>query len=217
MKPDLTDITIILDRSGSMQSVAADTIGGFNKFLSDQQAASGEANITLNQFDHEFACVINDAPVKSAKPLDSTTFVPRGNTALFDAIGRAINATGARLSALPEDQRPSKVVVVIITDGHENASREFTREKVDQMITEQRDKWKWEFVFLGANQDAIKTAGGLGISAANSMTYAANTKGTRAAFEATSANLSMMRCGGAQTMEYSVQNRKEQREAGASH
>lgn len=217
MKDNHTDITIVLDRSGSMSSVASDTIGGFNRFLDDQKKAPGTATITLNQFDHEYQRVIDAKPIAEAYPLTAETFVPRGNTALLDAIGRSINETGARLSSLPEDQRPAKVVVVIITDGHENASREFDRSKIDSMITEQRDKWNWEFVFLGANQDAIKAAQGMGIAAANAMTYAANAAGTSGAFQATSANLVSLRAGQSRSMGYSGEQRRAQKDAGATH
>ncbi len=210
-----TDITIILDRSGSMHSIRTDTIGGFNRFLSDQQAAPGEASITLNQFDHEFQRVLTAAPIQSALPLTHATFVPRGNTALLDAIGRSITETGKRLSAINEGQRPGKVAVVIITDGMENASREYTRERINQMISHQRDAYQWEFVFLAANQDAIAVGQSLGVKAANSMTYAANSAGTCAAFAATSDNLRAMRSGQSRSMAYSVKDRAEQRKAGA--
>lgn len=216
MKANHTDITIVLDRSGSMQSVRDDTIGGFNRFLSDQQVAPGSANITLNQFDHEFETVLNGVEIKSARPLDGQTFVPRGNTALFDAIGRSINETGKRIEAMPESDRPEKVVFVIVTDGEENHSREFNKSKVMEMIQHQREKYQWEFVFLGANQDAIAAAGGIGISASNAMTYAHNSVGTCAAFASTSKNLRQFRAGG-QSMGYSVQDREAQANAGASH
>lgn len=217
MKDNYTDITIILDRSGSMQSVAADTIGGFNKFLDDQKATPGEATITLNQFDTVYERIIDAKPIASASHLTPQTFVPRGMTALHDAIGRSIEDTGKRLAAMPEDQRPSKVVCVIITDGAENASRQFNQEKIDSMITEQRDKWKWEFVFLGANQDAIATATKLGIGAQNAMTYAHNPVGTVKSFAAVSSNLRSMRMGATATMAYTNQQRKEQKDAGATH
>lgn len=214
MKTNHTDITIILDRSGSMSSVADDTIGGFNRFLSDQQAAPGTASITLNQFDDQFETVLNGVEIHSAKSLDRTTFVPRGYTALFDAIGRSITDTGARIEAMPESERPEKVVCVIITDGHENASREFIKPKVMEMIQHQREKYQWEFVFLGANQDAIAAAKGFGIAASNAMSFAGNGQGVTAAFASTSRNLQQYRAGG-QSMAYSTQDRQEQLKAGA--
>lgn len=214
MKQNSTDITVVLDRSGSMQSIASDTIGGFNKFLSDQQAAPGEAVITLNQFDDVFEHVLKAVAISEAKPLNNSTFVPRGSTALLDAIGRSIEETGKRLESIPEDQRPSKVVVVIITDGHENASSKFSRQQIDEKIRHQRDNYQWEFVFLGANQDAIDAAAGIGIQGANSMTYAANTQGTTAAFASVSRNLRYYRAGDVQTMAFCASDRDDQKDAG---
>lgn len=216
MKTNHTDITIVLDRSGSMASVAPDTIGGFNRFLDDQQKAPGTAAITLHQFDHEFETVLDAKPIGEAKPLDGTTFVPRGNTALMDAIGRAITGTVSRLEKTPDADRPEKVVFVIVTDGQENASREFNHAKVHEMITHQKEKYQWEFVFLGANQDAIKAAGNIGIQAANAMTYAHNKAGTVAAFASTSNNLMRMRSGATTTMDYSAEDRLKQTRAGVS-
>lgn len=215
MKQNHTDITVVLDRSGSMSSVADDTIGGFNRFLNDQRTAAGTAVITLHQFDHEFETMIKGIDVRSAHELTDKTFVPRGNTALLDAIGRAIGDTGNRMNALPENERADKVVFVIITDGHENASHEYDHAKVFEMISHQRDKYKWEFVFLGANQDAIKAATNLGMAGANAMTYAANSVGTRSAFASTSSNLRSLRAGGQSTMAYSKSDRDAQKLAGA--
>ena len=216
MKQNHTDITIVLDRSGSMASVADDTIGGFNRFLDDQRKAPGSAAITLHQFDDQFETPIKAQDVKSAPELSGKTFVPRGNTALLDAIGRAIGDTGARMQAAGNDCA-AKVVVVIITDGQENASHEYNHAKVFEMIGHQRDKYKWEFVFLGANQDAIKAATHLGMAAGNAMNYAANALGTSKAFAATSANLCAVRSGQARSMAYSDKDRDEQSKAGATH
>lgn len=216
MKKDHTDITIILDRSGSMSAVAGDTIGGFNRFLNDQKKGAGTATITLHQFDNQFETPIKAQDIQSAPELTTATFVPRGNTALLDAIGRAIVDTGARMSAAG-DQCAEKVVVVIITDGQENASHEYNHAKVHEMIEHQRSKYQWEFVFLGANQDAIKAATNLGVAGGNAMTYAHNAKGTTAAFDSTSANLRSMRAGVTASMKYSEEDRKKQRAAGATH
>jgi len=214
MNKNHTDITIVLDRSGSMSSVASDTIGGFNRFLADQRIAAGTASITLHQFDHEFETLINAQDVKAAADLTPATFVPRGNTALLDAIGRAIVNTGARLQAKSETERAGKVVFVIITDGQENASHEYDHGKVFEMISHQRDKYSWEFVFLGANQDAIKTASRMGVATANAMTYAHNAAGTAAAFTSTSSNLRRMRSGEAVCMAYSPADHEAQVKAG---
>lgn len=206
MKTDLTDITVVLDRSGSMSTVVNDTKGGFDHFVDDQKKAPGQANLTLVQFDTEYEFVHKGKPIAEIPGL---TFEPRGSTALLDAIGRAINETGERLKATPEADRPGKVVFVIITDGEENASKEFKKDKINEMIKHQRDAYKWEFVFLGANQDAIQAGADLGVALANSMTYAHNSKGVQAAFHTTSMNLRSFRADAAVDMSYSAQDRKE--------
>jgi hypothetical protein len=213
MKTGYTDISIVLDRSGSMQSVREDTIGGFNTFLADQKAAPGEAAITLAQFDDVYEVVYSALAVADAKPLDRSTFVPRGSTALLDAIGRTISDAGKRFEAMAEDARPEKVIFVIVTDGEENASKEFTSAKINDLITHQRDIYKWEFVFLGANQDAITTASNLGINAASSMTYAANSGGVQAMYASLSKNLVKCRGGLTGDIGFSAEDRELQRRA----
>jgi uncharacterized protein YegL len=215
MKTGYTDISVVLDRSGSMESVRSDTIGGFNAFLADQRIAGGEATVTLVQFDNIYEVVYSAIPLTDAKPLDNSTFVPRGSTALLDAIGRTVHGTGKRLEAMAEDQRPEKVVFVILTDGLENASQEFTAQKVNDIISHQRDVYKWEFVFLGANQDAITTAANLGIGAANALTYAANSAGVKHAFRSLSKNLAGYREGTSAKVDFSDEDREQQRKAGA--
>jgi hypothetical protein len=214
MKTNHTDITIVLDRSGSMASVASDTIGGFNRFLDDQKKAEGTATLTLNQFDDQYERAIEPSDIQAVAPLTDETFVPRGMTALLDAIGRSITDTGKRLEEMPEGDRAEKVVMVIITDGFENASSKFTKEKINEMIAHQRDVYGWEFVFLGANQDAIGTATTFGIKGANAMTYAHNAVGTQSAFASTSRNMAAFRAGTSKTMAYSAQDRDDQDKAG---
>ncbi len=179
MKDDLTDITIVLDRSGSMASVREDTIGGFNSFLEEQKAVSGSATLSLVQFDDRYEVLYEGRRLQDAPLLTAQTFVPRGSTALLDAVGRTIQATGVRLAALPERERPRKVLFVVMTDGEENASREFSSGQIFDMITHQREKYQWEFVFVGANQDAIATGASYGIPQANALNYAATPAGTR--------------------------------------
>lgn len=214
MKENLTDITIVLDRSGSMESIKDDTVGGYNRFLSDQQKADGEGLLTLVQFDDRYEVHSNAINLKSAEPLNNQTFQPRGATALLDAIGRTIETTGKRLEAMAEADRPAKVVFVIITDGHENASQRYTQNHINDMISHQRDTYKWEFVFLGANQDAITTATGFGIAAASAMTYAANSVGTSNAFGAVSRNIASYRVGATLDAAFTDEDRDEQEKAG---
>jgi len=181
MKDDLIDITIVLDRSGSMEAVREDTIGGFNAFLEEQKAVPGDANLTLVQFDDKYDVLYEGKRLQDAPLLSAQTFVPRGSTALLDAIGRTVHATGARLAAQRESERAGKVLFVIMTDGEENASREFSSRQVFEMITHQREKYQWEVVFIGANQDAVATGASYGIPMSNALNYAATPAGTRSA------------------------------------
>lgn len=214
MKDNLCDINIILDRSGSMVKVKEDTIGGFNTFLKEQQSAPGEANITLVQFDDNYEVVYEGKSIKDAQPLDENTFVPRGFTALLDTIGKTINTVGARLAATEEKERPGKVVFVILTDGQENASKEFVPGQIAEMISRQKDTYNWEFIFLGANQNAIVTARGIGIAAQDALSYAANAQGTEAAFASMSGNLVSYRAGLTRGASFSTKDRMMQSKAG---
>lgn len=180
---NLTDISIVLDRSGSMVKVHGDTIEGYNTFIEKQKEASGEAVVSLHQFDHEYVTTYSGKNIKDVQKLDYTTYTPRGNTALLDAVGRTIMATGARLASTPEEKRPGKVLIVVITDGEENSSREFKYDKIKEMIKHQEDNYKWTFVFLGANIDVAKTAMSLGFAATNATQYTSDSKGTRDAFD----------------------------------
>ena len=212
MKQNLTDITVILDRSGSMSSVKNDTIGGFNQFLADQKALPGEATITLAQFDDQFEFVYKSRNIKDAPQLTDATFVPRGWTALLDAIGFCVNDTGARLSNMAENDRPEKVVFLILTDGQENKSREFTKAKINEMITHQRDTYKWQFLFVGANQDAIATGADIGIEAAASMTFSATPAGTQTAFASlSSATASYRSAPSSRAVSFSDEDRRKQK------
>lgn len=211
-----TDITIILDRSGSMSSVKDDTIGGFNNFLSEQQKIEGEAVLSLVQFDDQYETVYLDKDINSAAKLTDATFQPRGMTALFDAVGRTINSVGARLSALTESERPDKVLLVIMTDGFENSSREFNAAKVGEMIKHQRDVYNWQFMFIGANQDAVLSAQEINIPAAAAITYAANEKGTRVAYSMMAQKIGKFRVSNdAAALQIDESDREEQRKAGA--
>ena len=163
MKADLTDITLVVDRSGSMASVREDAEGGVNTFITDQAKEPGEALLTLVQFDTEYEFLHKGVPVSQVPKYE---LVPRGMTALLDAVGRAINETGERLSKMPDQDRPSLVIFVVMTDGEENSSKEFTKAHIREMIEHQQNVYNWQFTFLGANQDAFAEAGGLGIHAA---------------------------------------------------
>jgi hypothetical protein len=167
--PTYTDITMVLDRSGSMQSIKDDTIGGFDAFTSEQRRLPGRCTVSLVQFDNVYEEVYTG---RDLADVPSLTLVPRGSTAMLDAIGRAVNATGARLAAMPEDRRPGTVIVGIMTDGLENASREFTYPMVKALIEQQEQVYGWTFMYMGANQDAIEVGASLGVARDRSLTYA---------------------------------------------
>lgn len=193
MNEDLMDITIVLDRSGSMAAIREDTVGGFNTLLDEHKAQPGSANLTTVQFDDHYDVLYEGRRIQSVPSLTAQTFVPRGSTALLDAVGRTLNATGARLASQPESGRAGKVLFVIMTDGMENASHEFSQRQISEMITHQREKYSWEIVFIGANQDAEATAAGFGLPASNALSQAATPAGTRRAYNILSKATTKMR------------------------
>jgi hypothetical protein len=188
MRNDLTDITVILDRSDSMQACKTDAEGGLNHFIQEQKQLPGEAIFTLVQFDTEYECVHRALPIRD---VPACTLEPRGSTALLDAVGRTIEETGKRLAATPEQERPGLVVMVIVTDGEENASHTFTLDRVKAMIDHQQSVYKWRFTYLGANQDSFAAAGGIGIAANDAADFQYGT--TRAMYTAVTNRLCRMR------------------------
>lgn len=186
-----TEILVITDRSGSMSNIAPDVIGGFNRFLKDQKAQPGEALITYTQFDTNYEVVYTARPISEAPDLNHSTFVPRGGTALFDAIGRTLNEQGERIA---REKWAELVVVCIITDGEENSSREFTRERIQEMV-KHAEANGWQFLFLAANQDAFTAAQSFGSTAKYAGNFQTNSAGVAMAYTATSATLSAMRSG----------------------
>ena len=193
MKKNLTELVFILDRSGSMSRLTADTIGGFNSMIEKQKAEPGEAYVTTVLFDDEYETLHDHLPLEKIKPMTNKEYFARGMTALLDAVGMTIHSVGARLSATPEEERPDKVIVVITTDGMENASREYSREQVRDMITHQQDKYSWNFIFLGANMDAVAEAAKLGIDADFARNYTASNVGTANLYAGVSATMACMR------------------------
>jgi hypothetical protein len=175
------EIAVILDRSGSMEAVATDAIGGFNAFLDSQRREPGEARMTLILFDDRYQVPIKSQPLAEVPLLTRQTFVPRGSTALLDAIGRTLKKMTESFAARPAAERPATIIVAILTDGEENASREFSLAHISDLIAEKRAQG-WEFIFLAANQDAIASAARLSIPAADAEVFAADRAGTQAAF-----------------------------------
>lgn len=191
--PNFTVIQAIIDRSGSMESIRSDAEGGFNAFIADQRAQSGECRVSLVQFDHEYEVVYEDKPIAKVPRLRIT---PRGSTAMLDAIGHTITSLGVRLANLPEDQRPGTVLVCIVTDGLENASREFNYDVIKTMITHQEQVYSWTFLYLGADQDAIAQGSRMGIDASRALSYGRGN--SDAAYHAMSSAVSRMRTAAAQ-------------------
>jgi len=179
---------IILDRSGSMQSIRHDTINGFNQFLKDQQKNNPDCQLSLVQFDHEIDDIYIEAPIKEVSPLNPKTYVPRGTTSLLDAIGFTLDK--ASIITVPKTQN-AKVIVVIITDGQENSSTTFNKDQVFDKIKLLKEKHNWQFIFLGANQDAIQEAQHLGISREQAMTFASDKDGTLNMFIDLSHNINL--------------------------
>lgn len=188
MNKNLTDITVVLDRSGSMSSCKDEAENGLNHFIREQQKLPGYAYFTLVKFDTDYEIVYKGVNIQE---VEKCTLEPRGMTALLDAVGKSINETGERLRNIEEDKRPGLVVFVIVTDGLENSSHEFTKTQIKEMIEKQQSEFNWQFTFLGANQDAFAEAANLGISKVSTMTYSPDK--TDVVFSAVSRNVSGMR------------------------
>jgi hypothetical protein len=206
--PQRTLIAVLLDRSGSMETVKSDTEGGFNAFIDSQRGESGEAVVTLAQFDFEYEVVYANKPIADVPRLD---LQPRGATALYDSLGRLITDVGAELAALPEQARPGTVVVVVFTDGHENSSKEWTHEAITAAIKRQEAEFAWDFLFLGANMDAVAVGTALGFSSDKSMTWSSDNGGAVHAMASTSAYVSRKRAApaGAAVAGFSEDDRRE--------
>ena len=183
MKKNLTELVFILDRSGSMAGLEADTIGGFNAMLQKQRGEPGEAVISTVLFDNETEVIHDRIPLDRVPRLTEKEYYVRGCTALLDAVGGAIHHIGNVHKYAREEDRPEKTLFVITTDGMENASRRYTYDKVKSMIERQREKYGWEFLFLGANIDAAREAARFGIRADCAADYHADSIGTEAVYE----------------------------------
>ena len=179
MNPNKTAVICVIDKSGSMSSVKDDTIGSFNEFLLEQQKLEGECLLTLTLFSTDYVIVHKNVPVADVEPLTKDTYFPGGNTALIDAICRSIDEVGAELTVMPEDERPGKVIMMILTDGMENASKEYSHVDVKKKIATQKDEFSWEFIYLGADINSEKHAEAMGISAQHFCAYSATGAGTR--------------------------------------
>ena len=187
MKKGLTELVFIIDRSGSMGGLESDTIGGFNAMLKEQKAVEGDAVVTTVLFDDKFELLHDRIDIRAVAPLTDKDYTVRGTTALLDALGRTIHKIRAVQKHTAENYRAEKVLFVIITDGQENASREYSAERIKIRIELQKQKYGWEFVFFGANMDSVMEAGKLGIAADRAQNYCADAIGTSVAYTAMSA------------------------------
>lgn len=195
MKTNRTELVFILDRSGSMSGLEDDTIGGYNAMLRKQQQEPGEVRVTTVLFDDRIELLHDRLDLAAISPLTGRDYYARGCTALLDAIGSTIHKIGnVQRSAAPE-YRADKVLFVITTDGYENASREYSADKIRAMVRRQQEKYGWEFIFLGANIDAIETAGRFGIGADHAVDYCADAEGTALNFAVVSDTVSQVRTG----------------------
>lgn len=196
MKKNLTELVFILDRSGSMAGLERDTIGGFNAMLSKQRALPGECEITTVLFDHHYDLLHDRIDIRAVRPISQREYRVGGSTALLDAIGRTIEKIGAVQKNTAKEFRADKVMFVIITDGEENASREYSAKKVKEMIQRQKSRYGWEFIFLGANIDAVETAGRFGIDAGHAADYVPDGRGTELNFQTMSQAVATFRASG---------------------
>ena len=194
MKKNLTELVFILDRSGSMQGLEADTIGGFNSMLKKQKKEPGEALVSTVLFDDRVEVLHDRVRADRVKPITDREYYVRGCTALLDAVGGAIHHIGnIHKYARPEDV-PEHTLFIITTDGMENASHCYSARQVRQMIQRQKKKYGWEFLFLGANIDAVETAGHLGIDADRAVNYHCDSEGTRLNYQVLTQAVSAVRC-----------------------
>lgn len=179
---DLTEIACIVDTSGSMYEVKDDAIGGFNRFLEEQQEVEGEARLTLTLFNHEHEVVYRAEPIDAVEPLDDETFRPKGMTALLDAIGVTLDAVRERVGGERESAVPDRVLILILTDGKENASSTYNGDEIADRIQQRNARDEWEFLFWGANVDAVRVADRINIDSENVAQFASTGEQVSAVF-----------------------------------
>ena len=193
MRENLTELVFILDRSGSMSGLEADTIGGFNSLVEKQKKEEGEAIVSTVLFDDNCEVIHDRVDIKKVEKLTDKEYYVRGCTALLDAVGGAIHHIGNVHKYAREEDRPAKTLFIITTDGMENASRRYSLKDVKKLINRQQEKYKWEFIFLGANIDAIEVAESIGIKASHAANYHCDSRGTKVNFCALDAAVSRVR------------------------
>ena len=194
MKKGLTEMLFILDRSGSMSGLETETIGGFNSLIEKQKNVEGSAIVSTVLFDDRMEIIHDRTALENVKDLTEKEYYARGCTALLDAVGRSVKHIRKVQKNLPEEEKPEHTIVVITTDGYENASREYDLEKVKRLIQKQQEKHNWEFLFLGANIDAISAAGRIGISAGHAVRHKSDRRGVALNYEVLDEAMGYMRC-----------------------
>lgn len=214
MKKGLTELVFILDKSGSMGGLETDTIGGYNSMLAKQQTVEGECHITTVLFDNNYELLHDRIDIKAVSPITEKEYQVGGSTALLDAIGRTIHKIGNAQKHTGDDYRAEKVMFVIITDGEENSSREYSAEKIKAQIERQKTKYGWEFIFLGANIDAVETAGRFGISANRAQNYHADSAGVELNFRVMSEAVATFREGATMPEEWNDEIQKDYKKRG---
>jgi hypothetical protein len=209
-----THISLVADRSGSMESIQGDAQGAIRNFIKEQKAQPGYCTFTLAQFDNVYEIYTDSAgrrwenvDIQQVNE-DDFVLVPRNMTALLDAWGRTMNATGEFLASLPEEARPGHVIFVVVTDGHENASREFKTQQIREMTERQRNEYSWEVVFLAANMDAVEVGRQFGVAVNSSLSYDASGQGAQASYGALSNAVVNVRSGKAKGVHFSDKDRQ---------
>ena len=193
MRKGLTEVVFILDISGSLSGLEADTIGGFNSMIAKQKKEEGEAYISTVLFDDTCEVLYDRVPVNKVEPMNDRQYYVRGCTALLDALGGAIHHIGNVHKYAREEDRPEKTLFIITTDGMENSSHQYSYEKVKKMVERQKNKYGWEFLFLGANIDAVEVAGRFGIGADRAINYECDKEGTALNYQVLSETVSAVR------------------------
>lgn len=214
MKKNLTELVFILDKSGSMSGLEKDTIGGYNSLMEKQRKLDGECVITTVLFDNRYELLHDRIDLRAVAPITEKEYFVGGATALLDAVGRTIHKIAAVQEHTAEEYRAEKVMFVIITDGEENASREYSAAQVKELIKRQKERYGWEFVFLGANIDAVETAGRFGIDANRAVDYVPDGRGTELNFRMMSETVAAFRECGAVPAECLDEIRKDRKKRG---
>lgn len=217
MKKGLTELVFILDKSGSMGGLETDTIGGYNSMLEKQKEVAGECRITTVLFDNNYELLHDRIDIKAVSPITEKEYQVCGSTALLDAIGRTIGKIGNAQKQTADDYRAEKVMFVIITDGEENSSREYSAERIRQMIEHQKKLYGWEFIFLGANIDAVETAGRFGISPDRAQNYHADSEGVELNFSVMSKAVASFREYAAMPEDWNDEIQEDYKRRGGKH